>query len=797
MSTLFKTIIDQEHVHSLLVSIQQATGIPVSLLGENGEFLASSGWNDLCRMYHSQTGLGQQQCISTRNFFAEAFADSADGPPDTPLEKNCQNGLIEIGLPVIVEGRHYATLVFGQFMPEDPDLDKFHRQAVAMGFEPDVYLRAVSTAPVIDRAVVEKLLGVYSGVIDTLVRIGLQHLEQQQAAEVIRASEEKFKALFDNSNDAIYIIDLKGTILEANRMACVRLGYDYEQLCSMHVSELGDASHMLEVDGRLKRFKREGRLDFETNHRCSDGTLIPVEVTGKVIDYGDDEAILCTARDLRRRYAAQRALKQSEEQFRSIIHSAPMGVLLYRCDDAGRLLLVGSNPSADEVLGIKTAEKLGMTLEEAFPALVGTDLPEIFRRVCRDGERWFSEALDYRDGAVNGVFESHAFQTAPNMMAVFFVDVTERIRSEQALRESEEKYRLLFSAEKDAILICDDQTLALTDANDAAVTLYGYSQEQLVELNVTALLAEPDAVREDLDSILSGSRELLSASHRHKSGALFPVEITAGVFNWTGRRMLVLIIRDTSEREKINRMKDEMLSSVSHEMRTPLTAMLGYTELMLKASHAEEQRQHFLKTTYREGERLRELIDDILDLQRMRAGFVGNQVDRVDISLLLQEVASLFNETSQDHSIALDCSPDIGLLVGDGGKILRALKNLVTNAIKYSPDGCEIRISARRIEPDRMVRISVQDAGLGIPEDAREHLFDRFFRVCQPEVKNLSGAGIGLSLVREIAKMHGGSIWFDSVPGEGSTFNLDLPIDGVPLCQREGEELMATKGGQR
>jgi PAS domain S-box-containing protein len=777
MSELFKTLVDQEHVRRLLGSIQQATGIPVSLLGSDGELLADAGWNDLCKCFHSQTTLGQKQCRATRKHFTEVLPDAGTS---APLEHYCQNGLIEIGLPVIVEKRHYATLVFGQFLPENVDREKFRQQAVLMGVDQPAYMNAVSSAPVIDRAVVDNLLTVYSGVIDVLVRIGLQHLEQRQIADEVRASEQKFRALFDGSNDSIYILDLNGMILETNQRTCDRLGFSHAELCAMHVTGLGDASHMMEVDGRLRRFKKKGRLFFETNHRCKDGTLIPVEVNGRVIDYGNDEAILCTARDLRRRYTAQQALKQSERQFRSIIDSSPMGVLLYRCDSGGQLLLIGSNPSADEILGINTADLHGMPMEEAFPILAETDLPQIYRRICCNGERYFVNNFGYEDGRINGVFEVHAFQTAPNMMAAFFLDVTEKIRADQILRESEEKYRLLFSAEKDAILICDKDSLKLTDANDAAVTLYGHSYEQLLRLKVDDLLSAPLLFKEDLNKLLCGDCDVLSLFHKKQDGSLFPVEITAGTFDWSGLQLLVLIVRDASEREKINRVKDEMLSSVSHEMRTPLTAMLGYTELLIADDVGAQQRQNFLKTIYREGERLRDLIDDLLDLQRLRAGFLSKQMEGIDLSLLLYEVSSLFNETAKDHSIKVDCAADVGLIVCDSNKILRALKNLVTNAIKFSPNGGEVRISADLFAEGNMVRISVQDFGLGVPDEIREKLFDRFFRVCQPEVKNLSGAGIGLSLVREIAKMHGGTIWFDSLHGQGSTFNLDLPVAGTP-----------------
>ncbi len=785
MRKLFKSIVDQEHVRRLLESLQLATGIPVTLLGDDGELLMSFGWNDLCRCYHSQVDLGQQQCLKTRNAFSKLFSAPGDIPSSAPQESYCQNGLIEIGLPIIVEGRHYATLIFGQFMPENPDTEKFRRQAVAMGFDQDEYLQVVSSAPVIDRTLVEKFLTVFSGVIDTLVKIGLQQIAQKKIDEDIRASEEKFRALFNNSNDSIYIIDLEGMILEVNQITTDRLGFTHDELCSMHLSGLGDVSHMMEVDGRLRRFKKEGRLFFETNHRCKDGTLIPVEVNGKVIDYGDGEAILCTARDLRRRYAAQQALMRSEEQFRSIIDSSPMGVLLYRCDETGQLLLIGSNPSSDAILGVKVSALHGLTLEEAFPALAKTEVPEAYRRVCREGERFFSNSLKYEEGTVKGVFEVHAFQTAPNLMAAFFMDVTERINADRIVRESEEKYRLLFSAEKDAILICDYNSLFVTDANEAAVALYGYEYNQLIGLNVAALLVDSALCREELEALLSGKVEILDTFHRRQDGIHFPVEITAGTFDWTGRRLLVLIVRDASEREKINRMKDEMLSSVSHEMRTPLTAVLGYTDLLLNGDVDVDQRKQFHQTIYREGERLRDLIDDLLDLQRMRAGFLSRQMGEVDVSSLLYEVACLFNQTAKEHSIEVVCESDLGLILCDSNKILRALKNLLTNAIKFSPAGGKIKVTAVLIDNGNTARISVQDFGLGVPEQAREKLFDRFFRACQPEVKDLSGAGIGLSLVREIARMHGGTIWFDSVHGEGSTFNLDLPVTAVSFVPGE------------
>ncbi len=242
--------------------------------------------------------------------------------------------------------------------------------------------------------------------------------------------------------------------------------------------------------------------------------------------------------------------------------------------------------------------------------------------------------------------------------------------------------------------------------------------------------------------------------------------------------MLVAIIRDSSERERITRMKDEMLSAISHEMRTPLTAILGFTELLLNENVEEEKVTQFLRLSYQEGERLRELIDDLLDLQRLRAGFIGNLFTPIPVKPLLQEIANIFAETSEAHEITVSCPDELPSIIADEQKIHRVLKNLMSNAIKYSPDGGPVTISAKLLKKKKMLSIAVSDRGLGIPLEAQDQLFDRFFRVYHPEIKNIGGTGLGLALVKEIVKIHEGDVRVKSAPGKGSTFYFELPING-------------------
>jgi len=773
MSELFSQVIDLERIHNLIDCLQQATGVPVSLIDDAGELLTCAGWHDLCRLYHSASPLGQRRCRATRERFASRRADD---DRRAFSEHVCANGLLEIGLPVVIGEQQHATLIFGQFLPAPPDKERFRAAAVDLGVDPESYLEALDRVPIYDRSQVEKMLGVYAGIIGLITRIGDEHLEQKRASEELLSSEATFQALFNNSCDAIYIVALDGRILEVNEPACERLGYSREEMCSMTMADLGGPEHEAAVCSRLLRFRRESQYIYETEHRTRDGRDIPVEVSGRVISFRGAEAVLCTARDLSERIDSMRALQKSEARFRSIIDASPMGVLLYELHADDRLELVGVNPSAATTLGIDPVDYIGKSLEEAFPGLVGTDVARIYRQVCHDGEPYFKEQLDYTDGVIRGVFEVHAFQTEPGRMAVFFTDITERKRAERIMLESEEKYRLLFSAEKDAILIVDHDTLQVVDANDAALELYGYSRDALC----AKTFADLHVVEDDLclEAIRDNSQELIASTHQRQNGEEFPVEITSGPFAWAGKQLCVAIVRDVSERETIHQLKDEMLSSISHEMRTPLTAILGFTELMLSGQFDHEREQHFLRLSYKEGERLRDLVDDLLDLQRLRAGFVGEAMEPVDVALLLYEVAGLFSVTESRYSLRVECEEGLPRPVGDARKLLRALKNLLSNAIKYSPDGGEICLRAGLSSDGTKMLVSVEDHGLGVPEEARGQLFDRFFRVYHPKVKNIGGTGLGLALVKEIARVHGGRVWFDSVLGQGSTFTIELPLAG-------------------
>ncbi|BCR05706.1 hypothetical protein DESUT3_27750 [Desulfuromonas versatilis] len=492
-------------------------------------------------------------------------------------------------------------------------------------------------------------------------------------------------------------------------------------------------------------------------------------------------------RDIRLRRKAEAELSRNYNLLHAILEGTEDAV--YAKDPAGRYQMI--NSAGARILGRPVESILGRTDEDLLPADVAAELKANDRRVLAGHKVEAFDELVPIDGSLRTYLTTKsAFRDGSGRLAGLVGvsrDITSRKQAEDELRESEEKYRLLFSSESDAIIIFDARTRNVVEANDAAARLYHWSPEEMVRLNVNDLTAEPETSRERIEEILAGRlRHIPLALHRKKDGGPFPVEIAAGTFRWKNRPMFAVILRDITERQKLSQMKDEMLSAVSHEMRTPLTAVLGFTEFLLEHEVPAEQRREYLEIMAKEGNRLKELIDNLLSLQRLRAGFGVAHYEPVPVLPLLHELAELFAPQSKIHRFGIDCPPELPPLPADPDKVRRALENLVSNAIKYSPQGGEVTLGARL--EDHALVLWVRDQGQGIPAEMQERIFDRFFRVDNTDLRKVGGSGLGLPLVKEIAKAHGGGVGVTSRPGEGSTFFISFPLREICWFDEEATE---------
>jgi signal transduction histidine kinase len=219
-------------------------------------------------------------------------------------------------------------------------------------------------------------------------------------------------------------------------------------------------------------------------------------------------------------------------------------------------------------------------------------------------------------------------------------------------------------------------------------------------------------------------------------------------------------------------LKSELVSIVSHEVRTPLASVLGFTSLLLHRDVDPQTTRDYLEIIDAQGRRLATLLDDFLNVQRIEEGRLALAEDVVDMKALLREQTQLFRAQSPRHSLELRVPSGPLPVLGDAGRLAQVLGNLLSNAIKYSPDGGVVAVLGE--SDDSVVRVSVRDSGLGIPPEQHDRIFTKFFRG-DAAASGIAGTGLGLAFARAIVEAHGGRISFRSAAGKGSTFWIELP----------------------
>jgi PAS domain S-box-containing protein len=382
-------------------------------------------------------------------------------------------------------------------------------------------------------------------------------------------------------------------------------------------------------------------------------------------------------------------------------------------------------------------------------------------------------------------------------MIVFMLEETAwqlRMRNSDltGARDHLNRYRLLAERARDIILILDTEGRVI-EANHAAIDAYGYTHEELLKKSLRELRA-PETLADLGEHLAQAERDglLLETQHITKDGARFPVEISARGMDLEGRRVLVSIIRDISERRRmeamlreqntrlleLDRLKGDFINAASHELRTPLTSIKGYAEFLedeVGGAMTADQ-QAFVRQIQEGANRLQRIIDDMLDFARLEAGTFTLLLQEADLGAVVSaEVSSMAPQVSEAR-ITLDLElPERPVRVRmDARRIGQVLLNLLSNAIKFTPVGGQIHV--RLLPGPDHVRLEVRDTGIGIAPEHQSRLFEKFFQVDPSSTRQHGGAGLGLAISKALVDAHGGEMGLSSELGRGTTFWLELPV---------------------
>jgi PAS domain S-box-containing protein len=356
-------------------------------------------------------------------------------------------------------------------------------------------------------------------------------------------------------------------------------------------------------------------------------------------------------------------------------------------------------------------------------------------------------------------------------------DIEEQKRIEEALRQSQERVNQLLNSSIIGIFLAEGDDVV--EANATFLRMTGYTREDLrqrhvnwasMTLPVYASLAQQ--VHQEL--AIQNYTTPFETELVCKDGSRLPV-LMGGVTFQDNMLQGIGFVLDNSARKELEQRKDNFLSMASHELKTPLTAVKIQTQLVRKrlVRQGLAETAAALARIEEPVKQLERLIGELLDVSKIQAGRLEYVREPVDLDALLHEVAETMQQMSTTHTIVVR-GATAHLLVGDKGRLEQVFINLLSNAIKYSPDACTVEIEESASA--EIVTIRVRDHGIGIPQEQREKIFERFYRVGDLSQRAVPGLGMGLYIVAEIVKQHGGTIVVESEVGKGSTFTVALPL---------------------
>ncbi len=612
--------------------------------------------------------------------------------------------------------------------------------------------------------------------------------------------------VLDTVGALVAVFDTAGRIVRFNR-ACEEVsGYEFSELVGSFFWERLIPEE--DIDAAIADFESLRSGDFpasvENYWQHRDGTLrrIAWSATSLVDAQGQPSFIIATGIDVTEQRAAESTLRESEARYRQLVEGS-LGVVCTHTLD-GTILSINANGARS--LGRSTEELIGERLTQFMPAEQHAAFERYLTRIAQTGEArgrlklWATPSgegpPDLRVIAFRNKLIQVDQESEPYVLA-FGVDISEQVRAEEKLRALIDQSNSILESVGDGIYGVDLEG-KVTVINPAATQMLGYRPNELLGRNLHQMVhhSHPDGTPypESECAISQTIRNLDTVRVANevfwrKDGTSFPVEYVARpqivasgdprgeAGSRNGKAVgVVVAFRDTTERRALERMKDEFISTVSHELRTPLTSLRAALGLVTGGALAKkpEKQQQMLEIAIGNTDRLIRLVNDFLDIERISSGNAELHSSTWPAQLLFERATKLQQANADRANLRFDLQANGVEVYADPDRILQALTNLISNAIKFSPRRATIYLSAHRMD-DQEARIDVHDEGRGIPPEKLETIFERFQQVDASDSRAMGGTGLGLAICRSIIMQHGGRIWATSPPGQGATFHFTLP----------------------
>ncbi|WP_346864019.1 PAS domain S-box protein [uncultured Draconibacterium sp.] len=496
---------------------------------------------------------------------------------------------------------------------------------------------------------------------------------------------------------------------------------------------------------------------------------------------------------------------ESELKFRALFDNAPD---MYLAISPNAVKVVVCNNTFLEKTGYERSEVVGSPITNYYSYPSDTDNRHISELLIANPNEIKDKELLIRKkdgGQIQVSLNVNSVKDGPGNISYYMLslrDISLRLKAEKSLKQSEENFRLLVRNTFDGILISDPEGHYLY-ANKKAAEITGYSLEELLLLTTKQLtpVRQHSEVEKRIESQFKEGKELshFEATLLQKSGNEILIEIAASITTWKGIPAQILSFRDITKRKQAeqellfakqkavesDRLKSAFLANMSHEIRTPMNGILGFTSLLNEPGLSGEEQQQYIDIITKSGARMLDTVNDIIEISKIETGQVKVSFIEVDLNERIENLILFFNPEANSKGLELIYENVCvsSLIRTDENKLNSILTNLIKNALKFTEEGW-VKIGCTQTADS--IEISVTDTGIGIPFSRQEAVFNRFEQADIEDTNAFEGSGLGLAITKSYVEMLGGSIYLESVFGEGSTFKVTFPSD-VLIIEKQKE----------
>jgi len=623
---------------------------------------------------------------------------------------------------------------------------------------------------------------------------------------------EELHATLYSIGDAVITTDAGGLVRRMNPVAEQLTGWMESEARGKKLTEVfqivGEDTG-LPVEDPVATVLRSNKIVGLANHTLlisKDSTIRPIADSGAPIMNADGSVagVVLVFRDQSAQRDQEKQLAESEERFRSIFEHSPMGMHFYELTWRDELIFIRANPAAQRMLGFDHSVLAGKTIEEAFPPLLQTEVPDRYRECVRHGVVWRTEQLTYEDDRIVGCFRVTAFPTSKNHMVAMFEDVTPIKQAEEELRASERRFRAIFNSTFQFIgLMTPEGTMI--EANRTALEFAGIKADEVVGKPLWDAFwwAEDDRridrLRKSISQAAAGEFIRYDVKLRGRNGTSAFIDFSIKPICDEHGKIVLLVPegRDITAQRKAEMEREKMQAQfqhaqkmeavgrlaggVAHDFNNMLSVINGYTEILLSQLETSNPMYADLQEIRNAGQRSTDLVRQLLAFAR-RQPVEPRVLDlNVTVSQLMKMIERLIGENIRiEWSQAVQACP-VRL---DPAQLDQILANLVVNARDAMPDGGVIRIVTRLVsvepvdgrsvdaKPEQMIELAVSDNGSGMSPEVLEHVFEPFFTTKETG----RGTGLGLATVYGIVQQNHGSVSITSAAGRGTTVTIHLPF---------------------